>query len=367
MKIAYLANVRFPSERAHAAQIAHMCQAFAQNGAEVDLIVNTRGKGQKTEVDQYFKIDSRFSVKRIPYGIFAPSIKTSFYVSECIFAFSFLLKSKVYDIVYSRGEWIILIVSLFLPAKRLLWESHEAKLNFPARKILQKGIKVVVISEGIEEAYLKYGVPAKQLLVAHDGIDESFFAEIESKAQARVRLGLPQDKQVAMYIGGFDSWKGVETFFAASKDCREILFVAIGGSASQIDGYQAAYPKVLFLGARSYSELKDNQQAADILVIPNSATTALSEKYTSPLKLFAHMASGIPIVASDISSITNVTGRDLVTLFQADETTRLSTAIIEVLADYNSNKLQAQALKEVAISYTWTKRAANIITFINSN
>ena len=369
MKIAYLANVRFPSERAHAAQIAHMSQAFAQNGALVDLVVNKRIASDKIAIDNYFKIDTAFKVIRIPGGFFSPKIKASFYFSELFFTLSFLYlcKSKSYDILYARSEWIVWALSIFVSVEKLIWESHEAKLNFPARRILHKGIKTVVISEGIHESYTKYGIPMKQILVAHDGIDESFFGAVETKQQARTRLGISAGENVAMYIGGFDEWKGVETFFKASELCPGVLFVAIGGDEKQINNFTILYPKVLFLGSRPYSELKDNQQAADVLVIPNSATSALSQKYTSPLKLFAHLASGIPIIASNIPSITNVTGHDTVTLSIADNSQSLNSTIEEVFSDYDNKTHQAQAIKALSIRYTWTNRATSIINYITTN
>ena len=42
MKILYLANIRFPSDRAHATQIFNMCNGFASNGADTTLVVADR-------------------------------------------------------------------------------------------------------------------------------------------------------------------------------------------------------------------------------------------------------------------------------------------------------------------------------------
>ena len=367
MKLAYLANIRYPSERAHAVQITHMCQAFSANGIETDLFVNRRSEATKRVVDIRFGITSSFSVVRISHGWFYPSIKFSFYISELFFVLSFFLskKYKSYDIIYARSEWIVLGLSFFVPRKKLMWESHEAKFNFAAWSVLRKKIKTVVISEGIYEAYEKSGVPKEQMRVAHDGIDESFFEPAMSQPEARRRLGLDSSAKIAMYIGGFDIWKGIETFFTAQQSCTEVTFVAIGGNTEQVSRYAKQYPSVIFLGERPYSELSFNQQAADVLVIPNTATNSLSEKYTSPLKLFAHMASGVPIVASDITSIKTVTG-ELVTLVAPDNAVALASGIEAVLQNYEENKLRARKLKEISIRYTWTKRAQGIINFFSS-
>jgi glycosyltransferase involved in cell wall biosynthesis len=254
-------------------------------------------------------------------------------------------------------------LSFIIAPSKLVWESHEAKLTFPARSVLKNGTKTVVISEGIQEDYLKFGISQTNLMVAHDGIDESFFAQLQTKLEVRNRLSLSSDEKIVMYIGGFDSWKGVETYFAAAGLVDEVRFVAIGGSSEQVAAFSKKYPLVQFLGQLPYADLKNNQQAADILVIPNSGKIELSSRYTSPLKLFAHMASGVPIVASDIPSLVSVTGRDLVTLFPSDSAEALAREIRNVLEDYDNKVQRAQELKEISLGYTWTQRAKNILSF----
>ena len=367
MRIAYLANVRFPSERAHASQIAFTCQAFCENKASVHLVVNTRRDATKEEVDSYFKITSKFQLHRLPYGVFLPTVKPAFYISEIFFTLFFLLinKTKNFDIFFSRSEWIIWCLSFFIPAHKLVWESHEAKLNYPAKKIFNKNIKIVVISEGIFEEYVNFGIEASKIVIAHDGIDESFFQVIQSKEIARTRLNLSQTKKIAMYIGGFDEWKGVEIFFDTSNLCPEISFVAIGGSENEVFKYSKKYPSVKFLGQKPYFDLKDNQQAADVLVIPNSNRFRLSSHYTSPLKLFAHKASGIPLVVSDIPSLTTVTGRDLVTVVESDNPKALAKGIETVFSNYEAKRLSAQELRKASMRYTWNQRAKIILNFIS--
>jgi glycosyltransferase involved in cell wall biosynthesis len=365
MKIAYLANVRFPSERAHSAQIGHMCQAFAENGNDVTLLANKRTRESLIEVGEKYGFSPQFKMVRLRPNKIFPLISASFVFGEFWFAAQVFLFSglKQYDLIYTRHEWVVWVLSYFISPEKIVWESHEAKLTFPARRVLRRGIKTIVISDGIEKTYCAYGVPVAQMLVAHDGIDASFFEKVEPKIAARHRLGIPNNKKVAMYIGGFDEWKGMETFFAASEVSNIFLFVAIGGTAKHLAKYQVLYPKVLFLGARPYIELKDNQQAADVLVIPNTAKNRLSSSYTSPLKLFAHMASGVPLVVSDIPSLTQVTPDDLVTKFRPDDAADLASKIKMTQTDYHSKKENATELIQTAKQYTWTKRAQSITIF----
>lgn len=367
MKIAYLANIRFPSERAHATQIVHNCQAFAQNGAVVDLIVNRRRKENISEIGKYFNIDPAFSLIRISHSYFSSAFKLFFHISSLLFCVSFLLRVgyRKYDVIFSREEWILWLLSFFVPKEYLVWESHEAKINYPARRLFKRVVKVVVISEGIFNEYIKFGLQKEKMLVAHDGIDGSFFEALESKEASRKRLELGAEDKIAMYIGGFDTWKGVETFFAASGLLPAIKFVAIGGTAEQVLSFSKRYPDVIFLGQQPYPNLRHNQQAADVLVIPNSGATKLSANYTSPLKLFAHMTSGVPMVVSDLPSLVTVTGRDLVTAVEPDSPSSLVEGIETIFSHYEAKKLSAQALSKASIRYTWYQRAKYIINFIS--
>lgn len=368
MKIAYLANIRFPSERAHSVQIVHMCNAFSARNAEVTLFVNKRNTDSLKEIEKRYAIEIKFGLERLSHGIFWHAFKPAYYFSELHFALNFIFTKKHSDFgsIYSRHEWILWFLSLFITPQKLVWESHEAKLNFPARRLLKIGVKTVTISEGIFDDYKNHGVENTQMLIAHDGIDESFFETIETKEIARERLGLSAKERIAMYIGGFDGWKGIETFFASSDFLEDSSVVAIGGNAEQLADFSKRYPKVTFLGQLPYADLKNNQQSADILVIPNSAKTELSSRYTSPLKLFAHMASGVPIVASDIPSLSIVTGRELVTLVAPDSPQAIAKGVEAVFADYEAKTHNAQELQKVSLSYTWNKRAQFIIDFISS-
>lgn len=364
LRLAYLTNTRFPSERAHASQIAHMCQAFASLGIAVDVIANKRVSIGAQEFQNWMGCEPRFAIQRVAPGWFYSRPKIFFYISEVVFTLSTLLKirQKKYDIIYCRNEWVVYLLSLCLKNDRLVWESHEAKLHYPARKILQKGIRTVVISDGIYEDYVAQGVPPDQLCVAYDGISEDFFTEVETRSQARARLGLEKDGKIAMYIGGFANWKGVHVFAQAAEHTPEWQFVAIGGDEVEIQNMSQRYPDVRFMLQTPYRDLRHNQQAADVLVVPNTDEHALSSRYTSPLKLFAHMASGVPLLISDVPSLTSVVGADEAVVCKAGSAQSLTQALSSIAATYDNAQANAVRLRARAQQYTWTKRAEKIIT-----
>jgi glycosyltransferase involved in cell wall biosynthesis len=353
-----------------------MCNALAQEGNEVTLLVTNRPTHILETPEDFYGTSLLFSVVRVAVPDIAGNIDK---VPNFLRPFSYTLqrivlvirawrfiKKESFEYIYGRDQWLLALLSYGVDTP-IVWESHEAKYSFVAKRLLYCCKKIVVISEGIQAFYLNKGVPTLKIFVAHDAVDDSFFEPPLSKQEARRVLGIVTDKPVAMYIGGLDHWKGVDTLFEASENNFEKFSTyVIGGGQSDLKSYKVRYPHVHFLGARPYKELKDHQQAADILVIPNTAKNKLSAEYTSPLKLFAHMTSKIPIVVSDIPSIKNVVPEECAYFFEADNPESLTQAIVKVVDNPTLARERSERLYKVSRKYTWRERARGIVKFINS-
>lgn len=375
MKLFYITNGRFPSERAHMIQIVHTCAALSEAGAEVTLAVTDRPTSITVPAEEYYGRKLDFPIVRLHVPDFAGRfgglpfpINALFYSVQRLFfviAVSRYLSKNNADIIYGRDEWILWLLSFKVHPRRLVYESHEAKRSLPARRLLANRVKCVVISEGIFEEYLSMGVPKEQLLIAHDAIDESFFGRLETIHESRKRLKLSDEtRPIAMYIGGFEKWKGVDTFCQAAEILPGVAFVVIGGKDSEVAIYKERYKSVKFIGERPYKELQNNQQAADVLVIPNSQMTAISSLYTSPLKLFAHLTSKVPLVLSDVPSLRAVVNDSIAFFFTPDRPEALSAAIEKVLADVVGAEKRAINAFMLSRQFTWSARAKAILKFI---
>jgi glycosyltransferase involved in cell wall biosynthesis len=363
MKITYLANIRLPTEKAHGAQIMKTCEALAKAGVEVELVVTNR-KSEAADPFIYYGVESTFKIIRLPVLDTVTWGPLGFLLEAASFGVAFLFYALSHrpDVVYSRDELPLFLVNLFFG--HCVWESHTGAYNFFAKRFLAKHKKTVVISQGLKDFYLSKGAAA-DMLVAHDAIDLNAFINPESQAAARIRLGLPPDKKVAMYIGRLDGWKGVKTLLDAAALLPPGLLVAIiGGEETQVSELSKKYPSVSFLGSRPYRELADNEAAADILVLPNTAQDVVSARFTSPMKLFSYMAAGRPIVASDLPSIREVLTENSAKFFIPDDPKSLAEAIVSVFESVEVYKLLAQTAQAEVINYSWQKRAEAIIGFI---
>ncbi len=374
MKIAYLSNSRFPSNRAHSTQIVQNCNALASLGHEVNLFVTDRKTNISDAPEQYYGAKFLFSTHRISvpdmaaWGDSLPSFLKvpALTVQRLVFTHKAVrsIETKNADVIYSRDEWVLWFLSFFLGYEKLVYESHEAKYSKAVRSLARHGVPFVVISEGIKAAYSERGIPDSQILVAHDGIDESFIDAPGTKAEARDRLGIKTEKPVVMYFGGLEKWKGVDTLCLAAEGTDNFEVFVCGGSPAQVKLYKATYPWVTFLGFTAYRDLPQLQKAADVLVIPNTATSDLSSKYTSPLKVFTYMASGVPVVASDIPSIRSVLDESTATFAEPDNPESFKSAIVQCLQGSTQSQLKADQAQVVVTKYTWKNRAQSICNFL---
>ncbi|MDP3784930.1 MAG: glycosyltransferase [bacterium] len=370
MKLVYLANMRLPTERAHGVQIMKMCEAFSDLGAQVLLVLPRRFTKIKADPFEYYSVKRNFAVVKLPVLDLIPLDSILGNLAFWIEALTFLFCAKIYllfkdyELLYTRDDW----AGLFF--KNFILEIHTlpGRVKNFHRDIWRKAAAFITITKNLKNHLAQNGVPEEKIFTASDGVELSEFSVRTSKKEARLALKLPLDKKIVMFIGLFDAWKGYETVLEASRSfALDTKLVMIGGREEQVKTLRQKYPEVVFAGYLPYKSLPRNQRAADVLVIPNSAKYEISKYHTSPLKLFAHMASGVPIVASDLPSLGEVLSESNSLLVEPDNPEALAEGIRKILADRAlGESLSGKALEEVK-KYTWQNRARGILDFIREN
>ncbi len=362
MNIFYIANIRLPTEKAHGIQIMKTCEALAAAGVEVELVVPTRRTPIRDDPFEYYGVARTFKLRKVWCPDFVRFGRVGFLVSALWFAEAAHFRRSFWkaDVAYSRDASVLL--QYVLLGRPLVYEAHTEPTVI-TRFVARRARHVITITQGLKDAYIAAGVPSERIAVVPDAVDLSAFGHPEPQEAARARLGLPLDKKIALYAGRLDGWKGVDTLLEASKLLpSSVLVVIIGGETQQIAALSAQYPSVRFLGYRPYSELPNNQAAADALVLPNTGKNLDALQFTSPLKLFTYMASGIPIVSSDTPAVREVLTDAEAYFFPPDDPTSLATAIQTALTEPDEARARAGSAREAVTAYTWGARAAHILT-----
>ncbi len=368
MKISYIANIRLPTERAHGIQIMKMCEAFAANGHDVELFIPWRFNPIKNDPFEYYGVEKNFKIAKVTSFDLIWLGKSGFWLQSLFFSFflSFCFIFKKTDIVYCRDEIPLFFLSFF--KKEIFWETHSAKINFMAKIILQKCRGVIAINGLLRGFYIKLGASSDKIITAHDGVDlEKFFTE-KSAIECRRNLGLPENKKIVMYTGHLYKRKGVNTLAEAAKFFEEdVAVVFVGGMAKDVKEFSYYFKEnrnILILGKKPYWTIPLYLKSADVLVLPNSASEESSSLYTSPMKLFEYMASGNPIVVSDLPAIREVLNSDEAYFAQPDNSLSFAENIKAVLENYSSAREKAKKALYKVKDYQWKNRAIKILNFI---
>jgi glycosyltransferase involved in cell wall biosynthesis len=95
-------------------------------------------------------------------------------------------------------------------------------------------------------------------------------------------------------------------------------------------------------------------------VLPNTAT-AISERYTSPLKLFEYLAAGRAIIASDLPALREVLTHDVTAwLVPPGDAAALAGALGTLARDSARRQRFGEAARALSAEYTWDRRAERL-------
>jgi len=244
---------------------------------------------------------------------------------------------------------------------------------------LKKLKSIIVITQGLKGFFVRQGVSPDKILVASDGVDIKMFDVRCSKSETRKELNLPLDKKIVGYVGRLETMekeKGIDVLIKAFKilkeSLNEVLLCCVGGPQNRIKDYLDLSQKtgleekdIVFVDQVKQKLIPKYLKSFDVLAMPFPYSRHYAF-YASPLKLFEYMASGRPIVASDLPSIREILNKENAILVEPDNPEALVLGIKEILRSPRlSDKISAKALQDVQ-QYTWQKRAQRIYEYFRN-
>lgn len=373
-KLLYIANVRLPTPRAHGLQIMKMCEALSGAGLDVTLAIPEIQGISGADSYSYYGVRKNFVIRRFPALNWLFLGFWGYWLRVLTFALSLMILGrnewKNHDIIFSRDIFLAWLISYF--RRGVFFEMHD----WPPRGYWFWGPALRRL-DGIistnnwktEKLHLMFGIPWEKIMTCPNGFDPQLFDIKETKIELRSRLKIPADKKNALYSGQLYGWKGVEIMAEAARLLPEIIFIFVGGSGRDLDTFKNKFgglKNIIMAGQRPYSEIPLWLKAADVLVLPNSSQSEESRYATSPLKLFEYMASGVPIVASDLPSIREIVSEKEVYFFEPDNSEKLVAAVKIILQNYAAASARAVNAFEKSCLYSWGVRAQSILHFIAS-
>lgn len=383
-KIIYISHWRFPSEKALSPFAMKSCETFARSGLEVELWIPKRRKHTLAAVDpfSYHQIERNFFVRRLPVLDLMRLIpgNISFYI--LLFTFNFSLVFYMFwrrlspDTIFyfhdARDAAFLLFFRKFSFLE--IHDFYKSRLRVINKWCFSRVLGFIVTNRfKMDFLQKEFKVGQERMLHQPNAVDERLFNVGLSKKEARQKLGLMQDTKIILYAGSLFLWKGVDTLLQASglldKGC---LVYFVGGTDEDINRFKAEGEKLkaknaVIAGRKPHAEIPLWLKAADVLVLPNTGRDQASKYETSPLKLFEYMASGQPIIVSDLPSVRNIVDERTAWFFEPDNPAALAETIKVVLTRPDESHTKSTAARQEVKKYSWEKRAHNIIEFIEKS
>ncbi|PLS79805.1 MAG: glycosyltransferase WbuB [Chloroflexi bacterium] len=193
----------------------------------------------------------------------------------------------------------------------------------------------------------------------------------------RVKLGIPPDRPIAVFVGSFRAWHGVHDFVAAGVRLLEVgenLHLLLLGDGPERPAAEAAvgrwYHHFTFAGSIPHDQVPSYLALAAVGVAPfNTAPhPALRSAgfFWSPLKIYEYMAMSLPVVTAKLPPL-DVIIRDGQegALFQEGNVDNLAAAIRRVLHAADRAEMGERARQRVVEHYSWQRHCQALDTILN--
>ena len=227
---------------------------------------------------------------------------------------------------------------------------------------------ISVASEALRKMALQRGADKKSVFLAPVGADLQQFHPDKFRDEIRKKYDI-KNTFLVLYHGQLHSCQYVRLFLKAikliltTKD-RDYLRFMIVGSGSELRALETfaqdleIRDKVIFTNFVSHTDIPRYVAAADICVAPFDDNEVTRCK--SPLKIVEYMASGKPIVASDVGEVRNMLdGAGL--LVEPGKPEALAKGILELAGNEKLRKTMAAAARQRAeTKYNWRCSSKNL-------
>lgn len=223
---------------------------------------------------------------------------------------------------------------------------------------------VIVYTETLKEYISEHHeLPEDKVFVVPHGVDHELFAKDYNKDLELVnKLGLQNYKRIILYVGTISELHGSMNLIKAieiiNNKINEVVLVIVGSgwSQTQVRAYikKKQLNNVILVEPVPHNEIHKYYGIADILVIPHAK--CLQTELDPPTKLFEYLASGKPIVSSDLKAIADIVGKNAV-LVEPDSPQSLAEGILKILNNAEFGEKMGRVGKKMIYNYSWKESA----------
>jgi glycosyltransferase involved in cell wall biosynthesis len=167
---------------------------------------------------------------------------------------------------------------------------------------------VVTLGEAMRDEITGRGVPAGKVIIVPNGVSAEFLKPLPSGAELRARLGIGEDEFTVGLVSSLVAHEGIGTLLEAVKLLRDqgvparALIVGDGPERASLQRRAAELGlDAIFTGRVPMAEVRSYHAVLDAFVVPRTPDRVC--QLVTPLKPVEAMASGLPVVVSDVRAL----------------------------------------------------------------
>lgn len=323
MKVLFVIPQPFFRERGSPIRALHQLRELCGLGHPVDVLCFPFGTDLSVPGMRIVRIKSLPGISDVPVGFSLPKLLLD--VRLFFKAWSMCRRNR-YDLIQAVEE-----AAFFCPWLKRLFRCrfvynmdslisdqlrYTRKLTFrPLLKLAERLERhtarnadcVVTVGPALTDVVHGWAPGVEVLQLEDSPMDEEFAEDREGAGELRARLGLG-DRPVVVYTGNFISYQGVELLVRAAGAVaavrQDVRIVMAGGTPTEVEEMRRLAQEVgangtcVFAGSRPTAEMPAFLTLASVLVSPRTGGT------NPPLKLYAYMQSGRPLVVTRLRTHT---------------------------------------------------------------
>lgn len=340
----------------------------------VDWFYPFRPKKPSQELIEFYNIQDRLKV--IPLAMPSPIdekkgkwLHPSTWVCKYYFPRYIFPHTKILHTL----DWNLVKTAIKAGIPVIYEREHDQKSKYEPEIVKNPLFQVAItVADSVRENMIENGMPPEKIVKLHLSFNRSFLERNLQEVQQWRRKLVESDRQyLVVYSGGLYKFKGVDLLIDVAQTLPHIQFVFAGGSESQLQQYRQLVrdkriSNVTFLGYVKHCSLPSLLQAADLLAHPHCSGEA--SIFTSPLKFFEYLASGTPIVATEILPLLEFKNANIpVSWCEPDNPVSYADCLQKALDLYPRKVDGYSTQMDFARQFSWENRVDKIMNYVSES
>ncbi|MFQ5530295.1 MAG: glycosyltransferase, partial [Gemmatimonadota bacterium] len=333
MNILVVAPQPFYEERGTPISTLRLLNALAGLGHAVDILTYPIGREAPDTRATVFRSSGLPGIQHVPIGPSWPKVALDIPLTLKLVR---LARPGAYDVVHAVEEAVFPALALAARHRAKVVYDMDSSLAeqlmdaHPVFRLLRRPIRgmeawalsrsdlVLAVCDDLADQARRAAKSADRVHVLRDVPLE---AEPSGEPVDDLRALWPTGTKIALYVGNLVSYQGIDLLLEAvgrlPADCA-VGVTMIGGSEGDVAHYRAQTAdrglenRMRFLGRRPVGDLSAYLAQADLLLSPRT------KGGNTPLKVYSYMAAGKAILATRITSHTQVLSDQTARLFDPD-------------------------------------------------